>query len=150
MSSQGGYRTGVVMSGGAGIGLQGSCPEHYTEFQGSCLSRIFGDMMSFAQAEARCAQDGAVLATIQSPAENAHVASMLYQRSGWIGLSSRDVGRFQWDDWTNWGLGEPTANGAFLTTLGPAGTANGDAFNDQNINVRVRDSIHLALVVYGC
>lgn len=138
MSSHGGFRTGVVMSGGAGIGLQGSCPEHYSEFQGVCYARIFGDMMSFAQAEARCAKDGATLAIFQSPAENNYVASMLYQRPGWIGLSNRNVGRFQWDDWTNWGAGEPTANGAFLTSLGPAGTASGDAFNDQNINVRVR------------
>lgn len=135
--SSGGLSTGVVMSGGAGIGLQGSCPEHYSEFKGSCFARIFGKMMSYAQAEAKCGEDGAALAVVQSREENDYLTQMLYQRPGWIGLSNKDVGGFQWDHWTNWGPGEPSSLNGFVTKLPASGAATGDAFDDQRAGVRV-------------
>lgn len=136
--SSGGLASGVVMSGGAGIGLQGSCPEHYSEFQGACYARVFGKMMSYAQAEAKCGEDGAALAVVESRAENDYLTEMLYQKPGWIGLSNKAVGAFQWDDWTNWGPGEPNSLNGFFTKLPASGAATGDAFDDQRPTVRVR------------
>jgi len=137
--SSAGLSTGVVMSGGVGIGLQGSCPEHYSELKGSCFARIFGKMMSYAQAEAKCGEDGASLAVVQSREENDYLTQMLYQRPGWIGLSNKDVGGFQWDDWTNWGPGEPNSLNGFVTKLPASGAASGDAFDDLRAGVRVSD-----------
>ena len=137
--SSSGLAQGVVMSGGAGIGLQGSCPEHYSEYKDFCYIRVFTDkIMNYQEAEALCAQDGATLAVIASQDENDYVTQMLYQRPGWIGLSNVGVGTFQWDDWTNWGQGEPSSNGAFYTKSAAFGSATGDTFNDQNNHVKVR------------
>ena len=152
--SSAGLSTGVVMSGGAGIGLQGSCPEHYSEFKGSCFARIFGKMMSFAQAEAKCGEDGASLAVVESREENDYLTQILYQRPGWIGLSNKDVGEFQWDDWTNWGPGEPNSLNGFVTKLPASGAASGEAFDDLRAGVRVSGCFvkegRMCLLVFGC
>ena len=132
-----GLAQGVVMSGGAGIGLQGACPDHYSEFKEYCYSRVFSQIMNYQQAEALCAQDGATLATIRSQEENDYITQMMYQRPGWIGLTTSGVGAFQWDDWTNWGKGEPSSNGAFLIKSAAYGAATGTVFNEQNQNVKV-------------
>ncbi|EWM26794.1 low affinity immunoglobulin epsilon fc receptor [Nannochloropsis gaditana] len=134
--SSNGLSTGVVMSGGAGIGLQGSCPDHYSEFKGACYSRVYGKMMSYIQAKERCQEDGASLAVITSREENDYLTRMLFQRPGWIGLSNRDVGGFQWDDYTNWGPGEPNSLNGFVTKLPVSGAATGDAFDDLQAGVR--------------
>ncbi|TFJ88496.1 hypothetical protein NSK_000070 [Nannochloropsis salina CCMP1776] len=134
--SSSGLSTGVVMSGGAGIGLQGSCPDHYSEFKGACYSRVYGKMMSYIQAKERCQEDGASLAVITSREENDYLTRMLFQRPGWIGLSNRDVGGFQWDDYTNWGPGEPNSLNGFVTKLPVSGAATGDAFDDLQAGVR--------------
>lgn len=144
--SSSGLTTGVVMSGGAGIGLQGSCPDHYSEFKGNCYSRIFGKMMDYGQADAKCSADGAALATITSQEENDYITQMMYQRPGWIGLSNKDIGAFQWDDWVNWGPGEPNSRNGFLNKLPAQGSATGDVFNDQNAGVRV--CVYFPLFLY--
>ena len=148
--SSGGLTSGVVMSGGAGIGLQGSCPDHYSEFQGNCYSRAYGSMMSYAQAKAKCAEDGASLAVVQSQPENDYLTQMLYQKPGWLGLNNKGLNAFQWEEWTNWGLGEPSSSNGFVTKLPASGAATGDAFNDQNNGVRVCRCVYLCLSVCMC
>lgn len=146
--SSSGLSTGVVMSGGAGIGLQGSCPDHYSEFKGACYSRVYGKMMSYIQAKERCQEDGASLAVITSREENDYLTRMLFQRPGWIGLSNRDVGGFQWDDYTNWGPGEPNSLNGFVTKLPVSGAATGDAFDDLQAGVRVSYTILSSISMY--
>lgn len=98
----------VTLAGGGGIGLQGQCPEGFTEYRGDCYFRVFGGMFNYNDAQGRCKEKGAALVVVRDAEEDAYVTQALFAKPGWIGLTNRYSNAFfEWDGWTNWGAGEP-------------------------------------------
>ena len=124
----------------SGLSFEGSCPKYYKEYNGKCFRRVSGSMFSYSAAIAKCQQDGASLALIDSSDVNAHIQSRLSGQAGWIGLNSLSDGNWRWDYFKNWAVSEPSQQGNVVKPISYGLATGSILFDDLHTGVHVSSS----------